>query len=292
MTSPLRMKRRTTHRARTMWARTAASWLACCLAVSGHALGKAGAGELPPPPLPAVPSVPVDAPPIGAPAVSAPLAEAPVWQPTVVVTDGPAGEKVTTAIFTREPVKGAAAEQGDIQQVGQETPFRLKDRSEDTYDITASTELPGPERLFRRQSEKDFFERVREDYRGIGGGRIIFPKVEPLTTEKHRLRQFPPRVRGVEPNYVCHGRLLFEQPYFERQGWDLGILTPICNLSVYYYDLALLPYHAWTRPVQLTDCLLRCGWLFARWTCGALGAWRAVTVDHNLQSATSASASS
>jgi len=136
--------------------------------------------------------------------------------------------------------------------VGQES-FRLKDRPEDIYDITASTELPGPERLFRRQSEREFFERLREDYREKRD-RIIFPKVEALTTERYQKRQFPPRVEGVEPHYVCHGRLLFEQPNFERQGWDLGILTPICNLGVYYYDLALLPYHAWTRPVQLTDC--------------------------------------
>src|SRR5207302_10181958 len=101
---------------------------------------------------------------------------------------------------------------------------------------------------------KYFFERVPDHYLGIGCGRLMRSKVKPLTTERRCVRQFRPSVRGVEPNYVCHGRLLFEQPNVERQGWDLGILTPICNLGVYYYDLALLLYHAWTRTVQLTDC--------------------------------------
>jgi hypothetical protein len=145
--------------------------------------------------------------------------------------------------------------EGDIQQTAQELPSRLKDRLEDTYDFSITTELPGPERLFRRQSEKEFFERVREDYLAkAGGGRVIFPEEQPLTTEPYKRLLFPRLVEGVEPAYVCHGRLLFEQPNFERQGWNLGILTPVCNLGIYYYDLALLPYHAFTRPVERMDC--------------------------------------
>ena len=40
-----------------------------------------------------------------------------------------------------------------------------------------------------------------------------------------------------------HRRLLFEQPNFERGIWDLGILQPVANLGVFYYDMAMLPYH-------------------------------------------------
>jgi hypothetical protein len=213
--------------------------LACWFLIGGQAGSGVSAQEPPPPPLPSIPTLP-DA---------APLAEAPVKQPVSTPADGPA---LAPAVF--QPGEGPG-DLGEIEQVVQEVPFRLKGRPEDTYDITASTELPGPERLFRRQSEREFFERIREDYRAQGtGARIIFPQVPPLTTETFQRRDFAPRVRGVEPNYVCHGRLLFEQPNFERQGWDLGILTPICNMGIFYYDLALLPYHAWTRPVQMTDC--------------------------------------
>ncbi len=49
--------------------------------------------------------------------------------------------------------------------------------------------------------------------------------------------------------------LLFEQPNFERGGWDLGILTPVANLGAYYYDLALLPYHALDEALSTKiDC--------------------------------------
>src|SRR5438094_277768 len=139
MTSPLRMKRLITRRARIISPRTGASWLACWLVVIGYVLsGSASAQEPPPPPLPPVPSLPV----------GAPLAEAPVRQPAGASADAPAGEPVTTAVFMSKPGEG---QQAEIQRVVQEMPFRLKDRPEETYDITASTELPGPERLFRRQ---------------------------------------------------------------------------------------------------------------------------------------------
>jgi hypothetical protein len=129
------------------------------------------------------------------------------------------------------------------------------ERMEDTPDFSVVTELPGMDRIFRRESEKAFFQRLRDDYvERKPGTRVIFPPETPLTTEAFQRRKFPHLVRSVEPAYVCHGRLLFEQPNFERQGWDLGILTPVVNLGVYYYDLALLPYHCATRPFERTDC--------------------------------------
>jgi hypothetical protein len=237
MTSPLRMKRPITPRARTTWARTGVSWLAFFFLSSG---GIGRAQEAPPPPPP--PPVPV--------AAAIPTQAEGVVPPPADGAQAAAVAPVVTADFLGRP-----GGEGDIQQTVQELPSRLKDRLEDTYDFSVTTELPGPERLFRRQSEKDFFERIREDYLAKpGGGRVIFPEEQPLTAEPYRRPQFPRLIEGVEPAYVCHGRLLFEQPNFERQGWDLGILTPVCNLGIYYYDLALLPYHAWTRPVQRMDC--------------------------------------
>jgi hypothetical protein len=238
MTSPLRMKRPINHRARTISAATGVSWLALLFLSSGSI---ARAQEAPPPP-----------PPPPFPEVAAVI---PNQAPAPMPPDGSAKAAALAPVVTADFL-GVPGGQADIQQTVQELPARLKDRLEDTYDFSVTTELPGPERLFRRQSEKDFFERIREDYlaKGPGGGRVIFPEEPPLTTEPFRRPQFPRLVEGVEPAYVCHGRLLFEQPNFERQGWNLGILTPVCNLGIYYYDLALLPYHAWTRPVQRMDC--------------------------------------
>jgi hypothetical protein len=173
-------------------------------------------------------------------------------------TPAPAREAAAPALFVTQlgEQTDAARIQQVSQQAGPQLPSRLRDRTEDTYEFSTATELPGAERLFRRESENEFLMRLRQEYKTTqpGGGAVFFPETEPLTREPFRPRQFPGLVRGVEPHYVCHGRLLFEQKNFERQGWDLGILTPVANLGIYYYDLALLPYHAFTRPTQLTDC--------------------------------------
>ncbi|HWY87256.1 MAG TPA: hypothetical protein VNX28_11055 [Gemmataceae bacterium] len=136
----------------------------------------------------------------------------------------------------------------------QEAPARPKDRPDTLYDFSVALELPGADRVFRRDSENDFYERIRQDSVKPGQGPVIFPEESPLTNETYARRAFPRRVEGVEPAYVCHGRLFFEQPNFERAGWDLGIVTPFANMGKYYYDLVLLPYHAWTRPFERTDC--------------------------------------
>jgi hypothetical protein len=112
-------------------------------------------------------------------------------------------------------------------------------------------EPPDPERLFRRESEKEWRERIKQEARRRPTAqRIIFPEEIPLTKEPYVPRQFPPLTETVEPAYVMHGRLYFEQRNFERYGWDLGILTPALNLGTFYKDMVLLPYHWWTRPCQ------------------------------------------
>jgi hypothetical protein len=57
----------------------------------------------------------------------------------------------------------------------------------------------------------------------------------------------------VEPAYVAHGRLLFEQKNFERGLWDLGLFTPVVESTLFYFDVAALPYHLATRPCQQYD---------------------------------------
>lgn len=173
--------------------------------------------------------------------------------PAIRQTGGPVNaapvDNVSTAVFVRK-----GADQGGIIQTGQVVQ-RRRDRSDEPFDFSVVTELPGPERFFRRESEGQFFERIRQEGKGpAGSNRIIFPEEVPLTRETYQPRCYPHLTRHVEPTYVCHGRLLFEQPNFERAGWDLGILTPGVNVAKYYYDLALLPYHLWSRPLEQTDC--------------------------------------
>jgi hypothetical protein len=110
--------------------------------------------------------------------------------------------------------------------------------------LNVQTELPGVQRLFRRDSETDFYERIiQERKREFSGTQAIFPDTPVLTKQPFRPRNFPRLVELVEPCYVAHGRLLFEQPNFERIGYSFGVLQPAICVGVYCYDLALFPYH-------------------------------------------------
>jgi hypothetical protein len=58
---------------------------------------------------------------------------------------------------------------------------------------------------------------------------------------------------AIEPSFIVHRRLLFEQPNFDRHGWELGNLQPGISTLRFVYDVVALPYHSWTRPMQHWD---------------------------------------
>jgi hypothetical protein len=126
---------------------------------------------------------------------------------------------------------------------------------EDEVEFNIQTELPGLNRLTRRISEAQFYESIVQESRSRPGyARVFFPEELPVSQEVYSPRQFPPMVNTVEPHYVCHGLLYFEQPNFERHGWSLGPIQPLVSTAIFYYDLASLPYHYWSRPCQHYDC--------------------------------------
>jgi hypothetical protein len=200
-----------------------------------------GQAQEAPPPLPPL---------SGTPMAASIEAGAPQAHQAAPIADTPATDKTTTAHFISRGAPG----DGIVQ--ASQVPSRLQDRGEYYLDFSVVTELPGPEQMFRRESEKEYLERLKLDY-GTGPGkspRVIFPENPPLTTDTYQKRSFSNMVEGVEPSFLCHGRLFFEQKNFDRGGWDLGILTPLVNMGVYYYDLAMLPYHAMTHPFQTVEC--------------------------------------
>jgi hypothetical protein len=153
---------------------------------------------------------------------------------------------ITQAVYVKTPAKAEPIVQ--VQAQG------LRGMGDDVDDFV-KIELPGPQRLFMRETEEQFFDRVRAHMRKQpDGGRVIFPEQTPVSREPYRARAFPAMLAQVEPCYVCHGRLYLEQPNFERLGYDFGVLTaPIC-LGVFYYDTLLLPYHAWSDLRVRYEC--------------------------------------
>lgn len=55
-------------------------------------------------------------------------------------------------------------------------------------------------------------------------------------------RAYPPSKVEIEPGYVVHRRLLFEEKNAERHGWELGAAQPIVSTAYFYRDCLFLPY--------------------------------------------------
>lgn len=52
---------------------------------------------------------------------------------------------------------------------------------------------------------------------------------------------YPPVAKQIEPNYVVHRRLYFEEKNTERFGWDAGALQPAISTLYFYRDVLLWP---------------------------------------------------
>lgn len=136
---------------------------------------------------------------------------------------------------------------GGAPEVGEETTFRIQ------------VEPPGPQRLFRLESEAQLFERMRQEGRErTPPERITFP-VEPVVSDRRydpyaRALHWPPANAIVEPYYVCHGRLLFEQRNAERYGWDLGPFHPFISAGGFVVNTVALPYNLARYPCRRYEC--------------------------------------
>jgi hypothetical protein len=119
-----------------------------------------------------------------------------------------------------------------------------------------SLEPPGPARLYGQlDSEKALFERWRQQGRQAQPREVVYFPPEPvLSRQQYRGRRWPALRELVEPNYLCHQRLLFEQPNLERSGWDLGFITPVVSAGKFFADTVTLPYHQFTDPCRCYEC--------------------------------------
>jgi hypothetical protein len=161
----------------------------------------------------------------------------------------PAQPRTMSGVVPAAHTSGGHVVSAALPQIGMSSLSLVE--GEDSY---VRTELPGPQRLFARDSEAQFFDRIRLEMKKQPGGRAIFPEEPIISKEPPRARQFAMRPVMIEPSYVCHGRLYFEQPNFERVGYDLGVLQPAVGLGVFYYDAFLLPYHFWTDVHDRWEC--------------------------------------
>lgn len=118
-------------------------------------------------------------------------------------------------------------------------------------EISIQLEPPGPERLFKLESERSWRERLRQESQSSTRKEpIVFPDEPILSTEKYPGRHWPPMHMVVEPMFVGFNRLYFHQINFERYGWDVGPISVLVSPLAFFKDVILLPYHCFTDPVR------------------------------------------
>jgi hypothetical protein len=160
-----------------------------------------------------------------------------------------------TLIPTDQP---ATFPTGNFQKVGMQGAAKGAERvaPEENQEYFVQLEPPGPQRLFRLESEHSLQVRMRQEALQLATpARLDFPQYKPLTEERGSpTRSWPCRTLEVEPAYVCYGRLYFEDLNVDRYGWDLGPVAPLVSAAQFYKDVLLLPYHMATDPCRHYEC--------------------------------------
>jgi hypothetical protein len=111
-----------------------------------------------------------------------------------------------------------------------------------------STKLPPRDIVFRRRNdvelEKAIVEQIRKDLGfNLKDTSLAFPKGEKIGGDVAyvpKTMNYPPRQAVMQPLYVVHRRLLFEELNSDRYGWDLGFIQPIVSMAYFYKDVLLL----------------------------------------------------
>jgi hypothetical protein len=186
---------------------------------------------------------------VAPPAPPRPVPQFPAAPPVPV--SGSAIPAVTPAGKTYYYTQNAGGAQGTQPTSLQKTPYRMGTprATDEPVDYNIRLDVPGFLRVTQLESEAALIERMRQEARARGE-QLVFPDEPPLTKEKYVGRHWSPLTREVEPYYVMHGRLLFQQKNFERYGWDLGPISPLLSAGKFFMDVAFLPYHLGTRPFQ------------------------------------------
>jgi len=83
---------------------------------------------------------------------------------------------------------------------------------------------------------------------------IVLPNAPGQTYQVKSIREaYPPVKTHVEPDFVVHRRLYFEEKNAERYGWDMGILQPVVSTAMFYKDVLLWPANLASHSFERYD---------------------------------------
>jgi hypothetical protein len=85
------------------------------------------------------------------------------------------------------------------------------------------------------------------------GVRRMLAASEPAGAAARSTVGAPPSTVVLEPGYIVHRRLYFEEKNSERYGWSLGIAQPFISAGYFYKDLLLYPMKLASNPRERYD---------------------------------------
>lgn len=130
-------------------------------------------------------------------------------------------------------------------------PFRLRTDEDLVVEIDASRDLPAKMKDYGEKM-KDYDEKMRlfklgqldeapkKPSKPIPVELIPVPPAQPAVMVK---AGYAPVQALIEPRYVVHRRLLFEEKNAERFGWDLGLAQPLLSTGYFFKDVLFWPAH-------------------------------------------------
>lgn len=200
--------------------------------------------------LPSVPVPPVPTPPGTLPPAPNPLPQVRPPEPSpipsrVVVFQKPAGTDAPGG--QPRPASDGTGLPGPAPQPGKTPPAPAQPGLAPA--IAAANSPFSKENVFRCFDDAELNERIirelmkeqkidKRDYFKLPVHEPLVPVGTPYTpTTAH----FSPMRAQLEPGYVVHRRLYFEEKNSERYGWELGIAQPVVSTLAFYKDTLLLP---------------------------------------------------
>jgi hypothetical protein len=169
------------------------------------------------------------------------------------------------------PAAKAAAPPSAVQQIAAQQPADLPGSGivnlpryvEET--LTRGKEVPPPDVVFTLKTEREINAEIVKE---VGVERVpvfsVIPRNLPvadtplggyarLSDVDFTGRRFAPTTRLVEPAYITHHRLYFEELNSERYGWEAGPLQAFVSMGYFFKDFAMLPYNFAVRPCERFD---------------------------------------
>jgi hypothetical protein len=224
------------------------AWCAGAAAAQGPAGGPPPAADPPAPGWKTWPTNPPPAPPVIEPPIdNAPSThvEAKPALPVIARPQAPAPDPIAVPAPARPSPPPAAA---PVRSVLYQTPT-VQDKTLPGTPPTAADPVKAD--VFRLDNNAVLEARIRAY---IGRPDLKIPPLPDLAKGKaFEPRTYPPAKVELEPGFVVHGRLLFEEKNAERYGWEMGVAQPFLSAAYFYRDCLFLPYKVATNPHECYD---------------------------------------